>query len=472
MALSRNRVLQIERLNPEIARLALQSSYGYYDPVFTGQVDKEHSVDTGGFDPADFSRDAIYDADSEVASAGIVGFLPSGLSYSLSGGYAHSAGTRNYLDFDSYKLFAGVAIRQPLLRNFWTDQGRTLIRVNRKLLKISELGVIYLITDAINQVQQAYYELLFAREDLEVRKRLLAAKESTLAGVRRQVEVGALTVLEESLAASQAARVAAELVSSSNSVVQAENILKTLLGFTATNWAQGPLVLADALIVVPELLVLSESWDRGLRQRPDLEQLKQDLERTRIDLVYRRNQLFPSLDIIASYGRRGASAVQAIPPAPASASLTEALEQIDNSDAPSEMVGIVLSTPLSRSRERADYRAGKLLKEQATLRLKQKEELILREVSDALHSARFAWDRATAARRARQYAVDALRAEERKLAAGSSSLFVVLQLQTDLADAESAEVRARADYNKALSQLHFAEGSLAEHSGVSIQMGR
>ena len=77
-ALLQNRDLQIERLNPEIARATLSGSYGYYDPLLAMDARTENASDSGGFDPADFSRDAIYDAESEVAKAGLTGFLPTG----------------------------------------------------------------------------------------------------------------------------------------------------------------------------------------------------------------------------------------------------------------------------------------------------------------------------------------------------------------------------------------------------------
>jgi outer membrane protein TolC len=468
-ALTRNRAIQIERYNPAIARSVLGGSYGYYDPVLTTRVQRENDADTGGFDPADFSRDAIYSARSEVAGGGLTGLLPGGLSYTLSGSYAHSEGARNLLDFDSYKLFTGVSVRQPLLRDFWIDQGRAEIRVNRKLLTMSELGLAYAILDTVNQVHQAYYELQFTLESLGVRQRLLAAKQASLGAVQRQVEVGTLTVMEEKLALSEVARVRAELVAASNTVQQAENVLRTLLGHTLADWTDGGIQPAERLLVVPEPLDLAASWERGLARRPDLAQLKEDLERAGIELRFRRNQLFPFLDLVAGYGRRGANAAQTIPPVRAEASLSSAFDQIADADAPNDMVGVVFSTPLSRSRERAAYRAGKQLKEQAAVRYKQKEELVLREVSDALHNARSARERSQATRQAREYAEAALEAGERKLAGGGSSLFFVYQLQSDLADVEAAEVRARADYNKALSQLHFAEGSLLERGGMVIR---
>jgi outer membrane protein TolC len=469
-ALERNRAVQIERLNPAIARSVLEGSYGYYDPVFTSQAQQERDTDTGGFDPADFSRDAVYSAKSEVVHGGLTGFLPSGLSYSVSGSYAHSEGTRNFLNFDSYKLISSISARQPLLRDFWTDQGRTAIRVNKRHLKISELGLKYLIMSTINQVQQAYYELQFTLENLAVRQRLLATKQATRNGIQRQVDVGTLTLLEEKLAWSQVGRVEADLVSATNTVAQAENVLKTLLGYTIANWNDGPLEPVDRLLVVPEPLQLEASWERGIERRPDLAQMKEDLERLGIELRFHRNQLFPFLDVIAAYGRRGASATQALPPLQAEASLSAAFDQIEDADAPNQLVGIVFSTPLSRVRERAAFRASKELKEQARLRYQQKQELILREISDALQNARSARDRAQATQRARDYARAALGAEEGRLAGGATSLLFLFQLQSDLADVESAEMRARADYNKALSQLHFAEGTLLEHTVTAIKI--
>lgn len=469
-ALSSNRVLQIERINPLIARLALSESLGHYDPILAVQLRREEDNDTGGYDPADFSRDAVYSADSEVGTAGLIGFLPSGLSYSLGGTYAHSSGTRNFMTFESYKLGLAATARQPLLRNFWTDAARTSIKLNRKLVRFSDLGVRYLVLDILNQVHQAYFDLAYAWEDLQVRQRLLTAKDETLAAVRRQVEVGTLTILDEKLALAQSSRVESDLAFSSNLVVQAENTLKSLLGYGTTEWAEKRLVPSDHLLLLPETLDLAHSWRSGFARRPDLAQMQVEFERADINLRFRRNQLFPSLDIIGGYGRRGASAGQALPPVSTNASFSTAWEQIDDGDAPNAMVGLVLTTPLGMARERAAYRAGRHLKEQAQLRIKQKEEIILREVSDAHHAARLAFDRVQASRRARAYAHDALLAEEQKLAAGSSALYIVLQLQSDLAAAESNEVRARADYNKALSQLHFAEGTLIERTGLNLDL--
>lgn len=469
-ALLQNRDLQIERLNPSIAQSWLSASYGYYDPIFTTEMHSEEATDSGGFDPADFSRDAIFSADSEVARGGLTGFLPWGLNYSFSGSYAHSEGFRNGLNFESYSLLAGVTVRQPLLRNFWIDQGRMTIRISRKNLQISELGVRYVAMDVINRVQIAYYELAGTLGEERVRRDLLGVRQRLLASVRRRIEMGTMTVLDERLADAQVANVEADLNVVGNAVQLAENELKFLLGDAWTNSVGARLIPADPLIALPEDFDLSSSWRRGLSGRPDLAQFRQEAEKAAIDLKYRRNQLFPSLDLVAGHTRRGASTDQLLPPLTPSASLSAAGDQVRNADAPSDFVGIVFSVPLSRAAERGNHRASRHAKAQAELRVKQYEERVLREISDALHTARSRYEHVALTRRARELSEAALEAEEQKLAGGKSTLFFVLQLQNDLAAARSAEVRARADYNQALSQLRFAEASLLDHLSIDVEI--
>jgi outer membrane protein TolC len=324
--------------------------------------------------------------------------------------------------------------------------------------------------DVINRVQQAYYELGSAIGEFRVRRELLATRQQLLASVRRKIEMGTLTVLDERLADAQVAAVEADLAVADNAVQLAENELKSLLGDTWTNSIHLRLEPSDPLLTLPETFDLQECWKRGLSNRHDLAQLRQDVAKAATDLKYRRNQLFPSLDFVAGHSRKGASTEQLLPPLNPSASLSTARDQISDGDAPSDMLGLVLSVPLGRTAERANFRASKHAKAQAELRVKQFEEQVMREISDAVHTTRSRLDRVALTRRARELSQSALEAEEQKLAGGKSTLFFVLQLQNDLASARSAEVRAKADYNQALSQLYFAEGSLLDQRSVNVEI--
>ncbi|MEI6193178.1 MAG: TolC family protein, partial [Verrucomicrobiota bacterium] len=63
----------------------------------------------------------------------------------------------------------------------------------------------------------------------------------------------------------------------------------------------------------------------------------------------------------------------------------------------------------------------------------------------------------------------ALDAEQKKYAVGKSTTFTVLQLQNNLTTARSQEIRALADYNKALASLAAEEGSTLDRNGIKLE---
>ncbi|MGV3771610.1 MAG: TolC family protein [Verrucomicrobiales bacterium] len=467
-ALVQNRQLQIERSRQEVAEFTLRASRGVYDPRFDARVTSESASDTGGFDPANFSADAVYQADSEVFNLGLIGLLPTGATYTIGGNVAHSQGERNFLNFDSYKATTAIYVEQPLLRNMWIDQPRWTIQVNKKNLKITELGVQFIAMSVINLVQQGYWDLVYSWENLKVHQDLVQTKQSFISGIRRQVELGQLTTLEQSIAQSEASALQTDVIGASNIVAIASNNLRTLMGTAGTNWNHDFLVPSDFLLLMPENFDLQTSWGSGLKKRPDYLQMAVNVESADLTVKFRQNQLFPALNVIGSYGLRGADAIQAFAPDEPRADLSRAFTQIKEQTAPNSVVGLLFSIPLTSTAERNNYKASKELRKQAELLLKQKEEFVLREIADAIDLARFSYQRVAAAREAVRFAEEAAKAEEQRLRGGTGSIFLVLQAQTDFARARSAELIAKRDYNKALSQLYFAEGSVLERNNIHI----
>lgn len=469
-ALMNNRALQIERINPEIQRMILDESSGYYDPVFILDARRESATESGAFDPLNPGLESGYTAESDDVKSALGGFLPTGMRYDLTARYVASSGNRDFLNFDTYRLDGEIEVRQPLLKNFWIDGPRYLIKLSKGNVKISEAAARFVTMEIVNLVQQGYTDLVFAWEMVRGQQNLVKTRQDFLRSIERQVELGTMTVLDQRVAASQLAGVEVDLIESSNILALASNNLKTLMGTSATNWTQDFYVPVDRLIVVPETFDLVTSWQRGLTRRPDLLQREIGVELARLRLKYRYNQLFPALDVVASYGRHGANSAQAFPPEEPRARLSEAWGQIHGNDAPNDMIGLVLSFPLMRSAERARYKASQQLMRQAELQVKEHEELILREISDAIHTARFSYDRFHAARRATEFAELALQAEEEKLRGGKSSVNFVLELQADRADAYTTELEAKQAYNRALSQLQFAEGTILDAHKLVIDI--
>lgn len=470
LAVRRNFGLLAERLNPAIARDYLGVAQGVYDPVFTTDTRWESASDSGGFDPVDFSRDAIYSAESTSVRSSVTGYAPTGLTYTLNGGYAHSDGERNFLNFDSYGVFAGVAVQQPLLKNLWIDLPRLTLRLNQKSIEISEEGVRFYLMDLLNQVHWAFYNLHFATRSHELLQQIQDARRQLIRGLERQVEQGYLSAADTLPARVQLASGDAALLAARNAMELASHALQLLIQEDVQTHPNLLLPLEPPPLPNDEMLNLQSSWSRGLLRRPDLAQLRLDVERGELQVRFRRNQLFPSLNVVAGYARRGASTAQLPPPLDPQASAGEAWGQLRDGDVPSDFLGFVFSIPLTRKTERSAFHASRKLKEQAELRVRQLEGQVLREISDAVSTVELTRQRAEAAATAVTLAAQALRAEERKLAAGRSSLFFVLQLQDEYLNAQTTELRARTDHWQAWSQLQYAEGTLLDALPLDLRV--
>jgi outer membrane protein TolC len=188
-------------------------------------------------------------------------------------------------------------------------------------------------------------------------------------------------------------------------------------------------------------------------------QAKINLEKQNLTIQYTKNQLFPELDLKASYGFNGGSAL-----------FGQTLDTIRQGTDPSYSYGIALTIPLENTAARNAYKSAKANLEQILLQAKKVETAIVVAVDNDVKTVRSDLLRVDATRKASQYAQDALQAGQVRLRAGSTTSFEVLQLQSNLTTARAAEIRALADYNIALEQLALDEGVTLERSKIDLRM--
>lgn len=468
LALQHNLDVQIERVNPLINAFNLSSAYAPYDPVFGVRLEQGFQSVPGGFDRTTGLQVPGNETWNESLRPSLGGALPSGLTYNIGGdlanrtsGTSFGVGTNGAVQgFDrgfQYRPSVGIDLNQPLLKDFWIDGTRQQIWVSKKNIKISELGVRFQIMDVVRRVEQTYYDLIFAIESVRVQQKAFELANRLLAENKRRVEVGALAPLDEQQAGAQAAGRGADLLTTQRNLASQQNALKNLITDNYAEWHDVEIKPLETLEAIPESINLIESWQRGMTQRPDLLLRRTELERSDIILRYQRNQLFPQLDLIGSYGRNGLDRHWGA-----------ALEDVRDETNPRFSYGILFSIPLSNRGPKNRYRASKAEKEASLLQLKKLEQDILVQIDDSVKLVQSSFERVGATREARAYAESALDAEGKKLEQGKSTSFIVLQLQRDVTTARSEEIRALADYKKALAQLAFDEGSTLERNRLDV----
>ncbi|MEW6302492.1 MAG: TolC family protein [Verrucomicrobiota bacterium] len=457
LALQHNFDVQISRFGPERSGYDLEGAYGAYDPTFRVPFTHSFSSSPGRVDPITSLRSPSSENFTENYRPQFTGRTPIGLSYTVEGGMRRSSGT-SFTSFQ-YNADASVSVTQPLLKNGWIDSDRLNIAVGKNALRVSELDFTQQVMDTVLAVELAYYELIYSQDNVKVQEKALELAERLLAENKKRVEVGALAPLDEKQAESQVAARKADLLSAQRELASRQNALKNLLTDDYQSWRPTDIAPTDTLLAVPSALDVQESWNRGINARPEIQKLKLALERQNITLRYNKNQLYPQLDLSLSYGHNGLGT-----------SLDGALGGIQDGNNVPYSVGFVFSIPLNNTAARNRYKATKVDIQRALLELKKQEQSIVVEIDDAVKLARTNFERVDATRQARLYAEAALEAEEKKLANGKSTSFVVLQLQRDLTAARSSELRALADYNRALAQLSRNEGVILEKNQVNIEV--
>jgi outer membrane protein len=463
-ALEHNLDLEIERYNPQISLYSVSASQGGYDPTFSLRGTRNYSESPGNsFDPVTGTPALGSTAYRNNFESGLGGLLPWGLNYNFYGTVGDNYGTT--LGTNSFRNSSGtmgVTLTQPLLKNFWIDSTRLSIRVAKINLKRTEQGLRGAIISTVTAVENAYYDLIAARENVKVRVQALELADRLLAENKKRVEVGALAPLDEKQAASQVATAQADLLAAKQALASQQNALKSLLTDDYVNRHDINLAPTETLAAPVEVFNLQDSWSKGMELRPDLLQAKLDLESQGVQVKYNYNQLFPQLDAIGSYGyNSGGAGVRY---------MNESFQGLSDRNYANYSYGGVLSFPLSNRQARNNYKSSKASLEQILLSVKRLEQNILVEIDNAVIAAKSSYERVDATRAAREYAQAALEAEQKKLESGKSTSFVVLQLQRDLTQAYSQEIAALAEYNKALANLAQSEGTTLERRNIDVNV--
>ena len=464
LAIEHNFDVKIEQKGVDIARAQLSLAYGGYDPVLSASIRQGHSFEVGSTEPTNRVF-ASTSKNTDEFTAGLKGLLPTGLEYELGGGLLDSSGKEPKDDmgargpFDDTSGAVKIDVKQPLLKNAWIDAPRLGIQVSKKLLKISELALLGQMMNTITRVELAYYDLLLAREVVKVQEQALGLAQQLVTANRARIQQGVMAALDEKQAESQASAQRALLLAAQRAVGAQENVLKGLLSDKLEEWQDVSIEPTGDLAATPHAAQRSESWARGLALRPDLLQARADVERLGYFVRFNLNQLFPQLDVVGTYGH-----------AASDHEFSGAFGQVRHGSSPFYSYGLQMTIPLERRTARETYRMSKAEREQSALRLRQLEQDILLQIDDAVKVIETNFERVGTTRQAREFAEIALHAEQTRMDNGKGSSFFVLQLQRDLTSARSEEIRALADYNKALAQLALREGSTLERHRVDVQV--
>ena len=473
LALENNLSLRITNYQPRLAALNLRGAYGAYDPRFSLGGTDSFRESKGRQNPLEFTIPSS-ETDSFRHNIGLNGVMPFGTRYSIGLNSSETTGrdSRDF-PFGSYGTGFSASITQPLLRGAWIDGTRMNIKLQKQQVESSSLTVIRQITQTVSSVELAYYALIASRENVKVAEETLALTEKNFSNQKRRAEVGTLAKSQLPQLEAELYSQKASLLSVQNNYADSVNTLKRLLtdDFGAAQAAE--LLPVGELNPVQTVFSLNDSWDKALNQRPEILQSQISLENADIRLRYNKNQLYPQLDLRATYGLSGSDSavvkfMDKTPFVESSASFNNAFRDVRRGDYPNYSIGLQFSIPIPNRSARASYETAQEQKEQAVLQHKELEQSIMVEIDRLIRDAEYRFEQITVSRQARLSSELALQNETKRYNEGAIENYQVLQAQRDLTNRRYSEINANVQYLTALSRLAQAEGSTLDNNNINV----
>lgn len=456
LALENNIEISIQRISPQIDAASIQQAKGDFDPILvltpnyqenSTPLDAQATVAAGGLTSTKSRTSSLY--------TGLQGKSLLGTQYDF--GLTTSDARNTFNSFkDQYTTFWGLSVTQPLLRGFGSANQTAVLRIARKQKEISDEAFALKVMDIITRIKSAYFNLVYAMENRRVQIQALDLAAKFLEDTRKKVQIGVLAPLEVTIASSGVASREEDVILASQEVTLRSNELRLLISGNISDLRNQDILPIDSPSDAPvHLPDREEIISRAVDFRPDYHQAKLVIEQRHIQLKYDENQRYPQLDLKGTYGYNGVGGTF--------------IRSVDTEGKDGKWsIGLQVKIPIPDNAGEGRLEKSTLEKERAILQLKQVEQNILVEVDNAIDAVNTSFKRISATRVATQASLEALNAEMTKLRAGTSTSFVVLELQKKLSDAKSKEIRALADYNIALAVFQRAQGVTLQDNDIEI----
>jgi len=370
-----------------------------------------------------------------------------------------------------------VKITQRLLSGFGLGPNLRFLRIAKNNREVTDIAFRNQVIATTTQIQNIYWDLVNAVEDVNVKQRSLTLAQKTLEDDKKQLELQALAPLDVT-------RDEAVVDSSNQDLIIAQTTLQLqelLMKNAITRNLSDPAVATAAIvptdtIAVPENEPVVPTQDliaEALSHRPELAIARIDMTNRQLTRKAVKNALLPTLNLVGYYGGSGLSGVpNPINPADANLPVTgfgDALVNAFNSTSPDYSIGFALNIPIRNRSAQADQVRSELEYGQAELHLQQLQNQVGIEVRNAQFEVTQYRARVIAARKGVDVALRTLDIEQKKLALGASTSLQVLQVGRDLAVAESNLVAATTAYAKARVELDRSIGATLVNNGISIE---
>lgn len=458
LGLEFNLGLKSERLNLDTASQQIAAARASFLP----QVSTAFTNRSAKSLPSDFTQGSsdITSAGMNVTASVAQQLRLYGGSYQLSWNGNRSTQTGGVSSFNP-RLGSGLSasFTQPLWRGFRTNGARTQLITSEKAREITDIQLQERIISTESTVRLAYLNLVGAIEGKKVADSNMAIAEKSLQQSKARVNVGQSPQIEIINSEAQLLSTRVSVLQAEVRISTAEDSLRTLiLDPSRPDYWTIHLEPTQAIQLMKREIDTDAAIKNALANRLDLTVQKRQLEVTDINLALSKDSTLPGVDFNAGYSASGTAGTQftfgaGFPPTivdSTSRSFIGALGDTFGGAYPSWSVGVNVTYPIGRTAAEASYASAQVRKKQQVTTLEQLQIEIVRQVRDAARQVENTYKQVEVSQAFREVAEQQLEAENRRFAAGMSTILDLQTRERDLAAAKVGELTAMISYNQAL----------------------
>jgi outer membrane protein TolC len=404
-----------------------------------------------------------------------------------------------------------VSISQPLLNGFGKQVWTRNIRIANNNRQIADWVFAQQAITTITNTITAYWELVYARENVKVNQQAVATSQKLFEDNKKQLEIGSVAPLEVTRSESEVATDTQNLIIAQTTQLTDEQTLKNFISKDplAPNIINVEIIPTDkpSQPAAIEAASFEDAVKEAFAKRPELQEQVYTLKNADIDVRASKNALLPSLTANAIYqsnGLAGNSSVLGAPIPGAGAPIvgangspvlvdvngiptpifeptstapvtgtsqqgfTTAQNQIFHNRFPEYIGQLTLTLPLRNRSAQALHARALLVQRQLETQEQQLRNAALLDVRNSY--ILLTQDRAqvAAASKARELQQQTFDAEQKKYQLGASTTYQVILTQRDLINAQGQELRALANLLEAKAGYERALGRSLEVNHVTI----
>lgn len=441
-ALQKNFDLEISRFAPQIAEDNITVAKGGFEPQLSVTGSTGENASPG------------FESKSSDLRVGVSQRLYTGTTVSASSRIDRSSSNPALTLNPAYDADLTLSVRQSLLSGAGTA-------VNRAGIERAEIGFARAnleykarVLDVIQDTENAYYNLAYAREQLSVRNFSLTLANRLLDEAKTRRDTGVATDLDVLQAEVGVANARRSVILAEQTVKDRQDNLLSLIGQFELDAALGTVRFKEAPSAIP---VFASSYAMAKQNQPDYLSAQAAIDQFRLDLRLAKDAARPDLTVGAALGLSGTNGS-------GSDAFGDALDRQNHS----WQVDFALSYPWGQKSDKARERQSLAALTREQTRLRQTEQTIELQVRSAVRSVETNLESVKIASLASALSQKQYELEKAKFDAGLSTSRRVLEAQDDLETARVSELQARATLHTAIAALHRIEGSSLQRYAVEL----